>query len=333
MAELQKPLIEGYGLNVLLNMVQLDLARQNAAKQHITVSAADVEKERDQTLAKMFKDAKQEDYPQLMEQFLQQQRISRPEFDMVMETNAILRKIAEPQLAGKISDENLVSAFNTLYGETVQIRHIQVANLQEIAEAQRRLAAGEQFAEVAKAMSRNQRTAGLGGELPTFSMQTAGLPESFKRAAFDLKEGEVSEPVQADGAYHLIKLEHRFAPKAVKFEDMKESVREEVYDRLMQQAIKELRSRLGRQAIETLKIEDPVLKKQYDEKLAAGRAQIKDREQINKALERQRDSGSTTHPSTLPSLGPETPTAESEEAVSPERPPATQPGAAPGNTP
>ena len=49
-----------------------------------------------------------------------------------------------------------------------------------------------------------------------------------------LQPGEVSDPVQAEGAYHLIKLEKRIAPKAVKFEDVKESIRKDLTERVVQ---------------------------------------------------------------------------------------------------
>jgi len=53
-AQLQKALNEAYGLNFTLNLIQLEIARQNAINQNVTVTPADVEKEREQTVEKMF---------------------------------------------------------------------------------------------------------------------------------------------------------------------------------------------------------------------------------------------------------------------------------------
>ncbi|MGH7214146.1 MAG: hypothetical protein ACREIT_05230, partial [Tepidisphaeraceae bacterium] len=182
MAELQVPLIEAYGLNVLLNLVQLELAQEHAARVGASVTSQDIEEERRITIARMFQGQKAdpEDYDQLLDQFLQKQHISRPEFDLVVQTNAQLRKIAEPQISGKITDAQIEEAFRALYGENVKVRHIQVSNLTEIAEAKRRLGEGQSFEEVARALSRNTRTGALGGELPAFSHMTPGLPDSFK---------------------------------------------------------------------------------------------------------------------------------------------------------
>jgi foldase protein PrsA len=296
-------------LNVLLNLAQLELARQEAAKFNITVSAPDFETERELTLSKMFKDATKDQYPQLLEQFLQSKRVSRPEFEMVMQTNAYLRKIAEPQVQKQIGEEQLREAFNSLYGETVQIRHIECANLTEIADVKRRLAAGEKFEDVARTASRNARTASLGGELPPFSIAAAGYPKTFKEAAFALKEGEVSDAVAVNDTYHLIKLEKRIAPRAVKYEDVKDSVREEVTDRLMQATIATMRARLSAQTQGRLQILDPVLKKQYEARENDADKAIQDREEAKKQLGRDQqrlsaEAGATSRPALLPPTVP-----------------------------
>jgi parvulin-like peptidyl-prolyl isomerase len=334
--EIQNPLIEGYGLNVLLNIVQLDMAKLEAVRAHIIVSPQDISKERDITLAKLFQDAEKSDYDQLFKQFLEQEHISEVEFNLVLETNAYLRKVAEPMVKDKITDAALQEAFRQLYGETVQVRHIQLANLQEVIEAKRRLAGGEAFAKVAQDMSRNARTASLGGELPPFSRQAAGYPQAFKDAAFALKEGEVSDAVQAEGAYHLIELEHRIAPKAVKFEDVKDSLREDLLDRLVQATIKQLRAQIAQDALKELIIDDPVLKAQYDSKLHQRDDQIKDRNQIREQFEKERQQilqraatqQSATQPTTAPSKTTIPTSSAATQPPAPEvaRPPATSRG-------
>src|SRR5581483_8955162 len=210
-SQIVRPLIEGYGLNVLINTATLESAKLEAAKLKYTVTPADIDAERSQTLSKLFGDAKKEDYPQLLDQFLQQQRISRPEFDIWLETNAYLRKIAQPMVKAAVTEQMLLDAFNAQYGETVQVRHIQCDNLQEITEAKRRLAEGEPFEKVAAEMSRNRNTAPLGGMMPPFS-RSAGYPQVFKDTAFSLQPGEVSDIVEAEGIYHLIKLEKKIEP-------------------------------------------------------------------------------------------------------------------------
>ena len=285
-SQVTRPLIEGYGLNVMLNIATLELAEQEAANQKLTVTEQDINTERDQTLARMFGDAKKEDYPQLLEQFLQQQRISRPEFDIVMTTNAYLRKMAEPQVKANITDTMLSESFRALYGEKVQVRHIQCANPQEIAEARRHLAAGESFEEVARKLSRNSDTAPAGGLLPPFSRYASGYPDQFKDLAFSLKVGEVSDAVQVGGAYHLIKLEQRMEPKAVKFDDVKESLRADLTERLTQAQIKNLRGQLVDRIARSLVVDDPSLAKQYEQKKSQSDAAVHGKKDALDAVKR-----------------------------------------------
>jgi parvulin-like peptidyl-prolyl isomerase len=328
--QLYRPLVEGYGLNVLLNLVQLEIAKESAGRKGVKVTPSDVAEERDVTIRRMFEksnekltdqmnvarakhdDAKadeiaeqiKKDNAAAFEQFLQNQHISRAEFDIVTETNAYLRKIAEPMLIGKITDDNLHSAFNALYGETVECRHIQCANMQEIETAKGRLAKGEPFAKVAKEMSRNAGTGPLGGKLPAFSRETQGLPQEFKTVAFALKEGGISDPVSAEGQFHLILLEKRIPPKAVKFDDVKESLRVDLQDKAVQATVKQLRSQLAEQTITGgLVINDPVMKKQWQEKLDKRQAKIKDQAEMRKQWEAERER-SATQPATAPDLSP-----------------------------
>jgi parvulin-like peptidyl-prolyl isomerase len=312
-SQIVKPLIEGYGLNVLLNTATLEMAKQQAAKLGLVVTPDDIAAEHDATLAKMFLEAKKEDYAQLLDQFLMQQHVSRPEFDIILETNAYLRKIAQPLVEASINDEKLQEAFKVLYGETVQIRHIQCSNPQEIAVAKRMLAAGEPFDEVARKVSRNQTTGPMGGELPPFSRNAAGYPQVFKDVAFSLKPGEVSDTVQAGDAYHLILLEKRIEPKAVKFEDVKESLRHDLADRLTQVQVKNLRVQLLDQITVSMKVEDPMLAKQYELKKSQTDAALHGKQEVMDAIKRDGR-------------------AAAEQTGEGLRPPATMPGTTPGES-
>jgi len=312
--QLQQPLVEGYGLTVLLNLVQLELTKERAREVGAPVTPDDVATERDLTLAKLFPTAEKSEYDALFEQFLQQQRITKPEFEIVLETNAYLRKIMAPQVTGKLTEDNLKQAFNEVYGETVQVRHIQLANMQEVADARQRLAAGEPFERVADTLSRNARTRVLGGELPPFSRASTQYPQAFRDAAFLLKPGEVSDPVQAEGSLHLIKLVQRIQPKAVKFEDVKESLRKDLEEKLVQAGMNQLRNQIGQDALKSLKIEEPTLREQYQRKLESRDAQVRDRDLIRQQIEKQNrqrqeeaDQAAATQPSaTAPATAPVT---------------------------
>lgn len=322
--QLHRPLIEAYGLNILIHLAQLELCKQKAAAAGVVVRPEDIAAERQRTLDQMFKEAvntetlhgtdqekeqfRQKEYERLLDQFFAARRVSRPEFDLAVQVTAYLRKLAEPGLAEQITDRHLQEGFNIMYGEKVRVRHIQLDNMRQCTEAQRRLREGEPFEKVASEMSTNARTRAAGGAVRPFSRAEPMWPDAFKDAAFSLKENEISDPVNTGDAIHLIKLEQRIPPSsAVKFEDHKEVVREQLLSGMIQVRIRALREQLAVETRQSLVINDPVLARQYQLRLeqAAGETAT-DNAQVRREIEADR---------------PRVPAAQPEDL----RPPATRP--------
>jgi parvulin-like peptidyl-prolyl isomerase len=322
MRQLEDPLIQAFGLNMLLKVVQLELAKEQAARMGIRLNSHDFAAETQRYLDEVFRDDKQiaaerdqldaatqagktadaerirrsieQEQQRLLAQLLDNQKLTRTEFDIAIQTTTYLRAVVQPAVQSKLTDDNLQESFRARYGEKVQVRHIACANLQEVAEAKRRLASGETFAQVAEDLSRNRESGALGGELPPFSRSTPGLPQVFKDTAFALaKPGDISDPVEADGAYHLIQLEDRIPPTAVKFEDVKDSVRQDLAEALTEAAVKDLRAQLGQEALRDLRIQNPVLAKQFEDKVTQRDTQIRDRDQIRRELKTERGLSTT----------------------------------------
>ncbi len=306
-SQLENPLLESYGLPMLLNIIQLDLAREQVRTHNLHVTPEDIQNERTITFKLLFPDAGPDDYETLLEQYLNQKRISRVDFDLALETNANLRKLAEPQLAGRITDAMVHQAFSELYGENRQIRDIEVSNMRDIAEVKRRLAAGVSFDRVARDLSQDPQTRALGGELPPFSSQSPNVPKAIKDSAFSLPVDQVSDPIQDGDAYHLIIVEKIIPPKIVKFDDVKDFVRKELEDQWIHAAIMTFRNQLGQLAMQSMEIDDPILKQKWLEMKAQAESRRQDREEIRSEIGRN-------HPTTAPATEPASPA-----------PPATQP--------
>lgn len=79
-----------------------------------------------------------------------------------------------------------------------------------------------------------------GGLLPWFP-RAGSMVEPFAKAAFALKPYEMSEPIQTQFGYHLILCTGRKAGQKVKFEDVKDEVREVYCNRLRDYLVAELR--------------------------------------------------------------------------------------------
>ncbi|MBN1120102.1 MAG: peptidylprolyl isomerase [Anaerolineae bacterium] len=85
--------------------------------------------------------------------------------------------------------------------------HILVETEEEAQAVLDRLAAGEEFETIAAEVSIDASTAYRGGDLGWFGR--GQMVEPFEEAAFALDVGEVSEPVQSDYGWHIIKLYDR----------------------------------------------------------------------------------------------------------------------------
>ena len=103
--------------------------------------------------------------------------------------------------------------------------------------------------------------------------------------------------MQADGQYHLILLEERLPPKVVKFDDVRDALREDLTDQLASAAVQQVRDDLGRRALESIKIYDPELKRQFDARVAEQQATVRGEANIKDQLESERPPATeTTNP-------------------------------------
>lgn len=283
--EVVHPLLQQYGLNFLLLTVQFKIARQEANKAGITITPADVENERNLTIKNLFPEADQKDYAQLIDQLLAKQGISRQQFELLISTNAILRKIAEPSAVNSISEDNIKRAFELKYGAKFVIRDIKLPNLAAVQRARNRLAAGQAFEAVARQMSADAETAPQGGMWQPFGASSQDINQVIKEHALALKVGEVSETISTDGVYHIIRLEKIEPPnKVVKLEgEIHDRIKKELTERLIQQKIKLLRGEIATEIANSdiLAINDPLLKEQFDKQVAEAKRQAEEQKKAN----------------------------------------------------
>ncbi|MBX3577045.1 MAG: caspase family protein [Rhizobiaceae bacterium] len=90
----------------------------------------------------------------------------------------------------------------------VRVRHMQLDTMEEAEAAIRRLDSGEEFADVARAVSQEANSAEMGGDLGWFGRGVM-VPE-FEKEAFSLDVGAYSKvPVQTQFGWHIIKVDDR----------------------------------------------------------------------------------------------------------------------------
>lgn len=116
---------------------------------------------------------------------------------------------------GNLRVEKLAALY--ALGEQVHARHILVATEEEARQVLERLRAGEDFAQLARELSRDTASGKNGGDLGWFGRGV--MVEPFEEAAFALEVGQWSEPVKTQFGFHIIQvLEKGMRPDAQAFQ-------------------------------------------------------------------------------------------------------------------
>jgi peptidyl-prolyl cis-trans isomerase C len=102
----------------------------------------------------------------------------------------------------------------------VHARHILVAEENDAKAALKRVKGGEDFAKVAKEVSKDPGSEG--GDLGWFT-KSRMVPE-FAEAAFKLEPGQISDPVKSSFGWHVIKLEEKRQTSFPPFDEVKDQV-------------------------------------------------------------------------------------------------------------
>ncbi len=128
--------------------------------------------------------------------------------------------------------------------ERVRLRQILTEGRAEAEQALRELAAGTDFDQLARRMSRDPSAAsgGYQGELAR-----ADLPPAFAEIIFSLQPGETSQVVPADYGFHIFQVMSRASaevvPLAAARGEIVERLRQERADRLLAKLVQDARSR------------------------------------------------------------------------------------------
>jgi parvulin-like peptidyl-prolyl isomerase len=118
-------------------------------------------------------------------------------------TEADLRYVVEIQLyREKLMDAVLEELNLTPSQEQVWARHILVSDEAAAQTVIDRLEQGEDFAALAAELSSDTSNKDLGGDLQWFGRGV--MDPAFEEAAFNLKVGEISQPVQSQFGWHVI---------------------------------------------------------------------------------------------------------------------------------
>ncbi|MCY8723630.1 peptidylprolyl isomerase [Bacillus inaquosorum] len=122
----------------------------------------------------------------------------------------------------KVTDDEVKKYWEGLKGK-IRASHILVADKKTAEEVEKKLKKGEKFEDLAKEYSTDS-SASQGGDLGWFAKD--GMVAEFSKVAFNLKTGEISDPVKTKYGYHIIKK----TKERGKYDDMKKELKSELLE-------------------------------------------------------------------------------------------------------
>jgi peptidyl-prolyl cis-trans isomerase C len=169
--------------------------------------------------------------------------------------------------------------------DEVQARHILVSSEDAAQKLLERANAGEDFAQLAKENSGDAGSKEQGGMLGYFGR--GQMVPQFEEAAFALKKGELSKPVQSQFGWHVIKVEDRRQKPPPSFDEVK--------DRLIGSMVQNKAQNIAGELRQKAKIDylDPELKKMAEE-------DAKKQAEAQAALEKQMRDAAAQNPVSPP---------------------------------
>src|SRR3990167_217922 len=207
-------------------------------RQGLVVVPEEIEREVDQVRGNMT--GNQKDSGQSLEKVLAAIGSNMGEFKRSIKHSLALEKYFNNKLDDRTLEKYFDGNKSLFNGESVKVSHILIdtrsmktqeelsSALEQIKGIKREIDQGAAFDEMAKKYS-SCPSAQNGGDLG-FIQRKGDLARLFSDAAFSLRRGQVSEPVQTEYGYHLIKVTEKKEGANVKFVDVKQKVRLAVLD-------------------------------------------------------------------------------------------------------
>lgn len=228
-AELDDALREQYGTEVLETLITNKMVELEAKKLGVTVS----------------EDSIQSEYEELMESYggeeaLQEALEANGLTEKSVKENIRIYQLTKNVIATgiDITDEEVAQYFDNnkeSYGqqEEVVASEILLEDEKTAKDVLKKLKAGEDFSELAKAYSIDSATSENGGDIGTISR--GQMDEALEEVVFSLEKNSISDIVQTSEGYHIIKVTDKVPAKEAVLEDVKA----DVYATILEERINE----------------------------------------------------------------------------------------------
>jgi len=245
--QLSESCIERHGKEVLAGTINRVLLEQACEKQNVHVTEEEIDKEIEQAASIAMK-PKADGSPEVegwLNKITEKQGISVD----VYRRDSVWPSIAMKKLVVgtvRVAEEDLKCGFEANYGPRVRCRAIVLDNLrraQKVWEMARSNPTVEYFGELAEQYSIEPSSKALKGEVAP--IRRHGGQPTLEKEAFSLKPGELSGIVQAGGNFIILLCESWTKPVNVKMSEVRDIIREDVYEKKLRIAVQDHFQRLS----------------------------------------------------------------------------------------
>lgn len=268
-------------------MITDKIVEQAATEEGISVTDEEVEKDFEEVSATL---KQQESFKKMMEENkiddeylkgqIKKDKTIQKYFDKKMEESKVTDEEAKKYYDEHIDDftKSEIKASHILISTRdaatqAPLPDEEKAKKKEEAEAILKQAkSGENFAELAQKHSEDPGSARMGGDLGYFDKKRM-VPE-FTEVAFALKVGEISDLVETEYGYHIIKLVDKKEAEVESFESVKQSIKDNLEYEKYNALVEELKgkAKIERSEENLKKVEEEIAKEREEKAKAAQEA-------------------------------------------------------------
>lgn len=240
LADLAEECIARHGREVLEGLISRRLLEQECKRKNVPVTQQDIDRElakAAESLGKVDPQTKQPDVAGWLKSITEEQGIS---IDLYIQ-DAVWPSVALKRLVEKnidISQQDLERGYEANYGPRVRCRAIVLNNLRranEVWEMARKDTSVANFARLAEEFSIEASSRALSGEVPP--IQKWGGQPHLEKEAFALQPGELSGIIQVGDQYVVLLCEGYTKPVAANFNEVKEILHEDIFEKKLRLAM------------------------------------------------------------------------------------------------
>ncbi|MBN1844508.1 MAG: peptidyl-prolyl cis-trans isomerase [Sedimentisphaerales bacterium] len=252
--------LQGRGKPVLDSMVALQIVRQAAARRGIQPTEDLYRQQMDRILEDMAPGKTHAEQTALLDYLIESRGLTRPEFDLLVQRQVLLRQMVDPRV--EVTEADLQAEYERQFGRKVTVRLLAVRSLRQIDQANRRLAAGEDFAALVRDLSQEERTLNQDGLLGPISAADDQVPPELLQAALALETvGQRSAVVryrdqQQSQWWCLLQLEEVIPANPVPLDQVRPVLQQDLQEQAIRRRMAELMESLRRRA--KVEIVDPL---------------------------------------------------------------------------